>query len=133
MECKIVHYTKNYATQSFIPLQSELIEAHGYLAETHQICTEDGYYLTVHRVLSSNDRVPSMPLNDDTIRNTDAAVINNKSNEDHNPSVSSNRHQILETLKCYTSPGSKLPVIINHGILSSSADWVLLGPQKSIG
>ncbi|KYN32149.1 Lipase 3, partial [Trachymyrmex septentrionalis] len=62
----------------------ELIEAHGYIAETHQICTEDGYYLTVHRVLP-NDRVPSVP-----------------------------------------------PVIINHGLASSSADWVLLGPHKAL-
>jgi len=82
----------------------------------------------VHRVLS-NDQVP---LNDDTIRNTDATVIDNKSSED-NSSVSSNCHRILETLGCYTSPGSKLPVIVNHGLLSSSADWVLLGPHKALG
>lgn len=108
-----------------------MIEAHGYVAETHQICTEDDYYLTVHRVLSPNDRVPSMPLNADTIKNTDAAV-DNKNNEDRNSSVSPNCQRILESLD-YTSPGSKLPVILSHGILSSSADWVLLGPQKALG
>lgn len=114
----------------FIPLQPELIKAHGYVAETHQICTEDGYYLTVHRVLSSNDRVSS-PLNADI--NTDAAVTDNKSSDSiDNSSVSPNCHRILETLECCTSPDSKLPVIINHGILSSSADWVLLGPDKAL-
>lgn len=109
----------------------ELIEAHGYVAETHQICTQDDYYLTVHRVLSSRDRVPSsVPLNADTIANADATVIN-KSSEDLNSSISSDYHRILETLGC-TIPSSKLPVILNHGILSSSADWVLLGPQKAL-
>ncbi|KYQ54206.1 Lipase 3 [Trachymyrmex zeteki] len=62
----------------------ELIEAHGYVAETHQICTEDGYYLTVHQISG-----------------------------------------------CYIS-SSRLPVIINHGLVSSSADWVLLGPHKAL-
>lgn len=110
-----------------------MIEAHGYLAETHQICTEDGYYLTAHRVLSSNDRVPSMSLND-TIINTDTAVIDNKNSDNCNSSDSPNYQRILESLECCnTNPDSKVPVIINHGIFSSSADWVLLGPQKALG
>ncbi|KAL6267748.1 hypothetical protein P5V15_000819 [Pogonomyrmex californicus] len=108
----------------------ELIKAHGYISETHQICTEDGYYLTVHRVLSSNDRIPSVPLNADSIIN---AAIHNGNSEDYNSSVSLDCHRILKTLRFCTNSGSKLPVIINHGLLSSSADWVLLGPQKSLG
>lgn len=112
----------------FISLQPELIEAHGYIAETHQICTEDGYYLTVHRVLSSNDRVPNADI---IINHTDAAVID-KNNEDHNSSVSPDYHRILETVGYNTNPGSKLPIIINHGLISSSADWVLLGPNKAL-
>lgn len=111
----------------FIPLQPELIEAHGYVAETHQICTEDGYYLTVHRVLP-NDRVPSVSLNADII-NTDAAVMNS---EDHNLSISAENYQLSEISGCYIS-SSRLPVIINHGLVSSSADWVLLGPHKALG
>lgn len=110
-------------------LQPELIEAHGYVAETHQICTEDGYYLTAHRVLLSNDRVPS----NDTIINTDAAVIDSKNSEDCNSSGSPDCQRIVESLESYINLDSKLPVIVNHGILSSSADWVLLGPQKSLG
>ncbi|XP_077281143.1 lipase 3 isoform X2 [Temnothorax americanus] len=83
----------------------------------------------MHRVLSPNDRVSSMPLNADTI--TEAAVIDDKNSEDRK-SVSPDCQRILETLGCCTSPDSKLPVIISHGVLSSSADWVLLGPDKSI-
>ncbi|XP_011695877.1 PREDICTED: lipase 3-like [Wasmannia auropunctata] len=108
----------------------ELIETHGYAAETHQICTEDGYYLTVHRVLS-NDRVPSVSLNVDAIIKTNTAGIANE-NEDRNLSVSTDCHRVLETHGCHISPSSKLPVIINHGLVSSSADWVLLGPDKAL-
>ena len=108
-------------------MQPELIEAHGYIAETHQICTEDGYYLTVHRVLP-NDRVPSVSLNADII-NTDADVMNS---EDHNLSTSAESYQLLKTSGCYIT-SSRPPVIINHGLASSSADWVLLGPHKALG
>jgi len=87
--------------------------------------------LTVHRVLS-NDR---MTLNANII-NTDATVIDNKNskkiNKKCNSSVSADCHRILETLGYYTSTGSKLPVIINHGIMSSSAHWLLLGPHKAL-
>jgi len=107
-------------------LQPELIEAHGYIAETHQICTEDNYYLTVHRVLP-NDRVPSVSNAD--IINIDATVMNN---EDHNLSISAESSQLLKTSGYYIS-SSRLPVIINHGLVSSSADWVLLGPHKALG
>ncbi|XP_018053449.1 PREDICTED: lipase 3-like [Atta colombica] len=103
----------------------ELIEAHGYVAETHQICTEDNYYLTVHRVLP-NDRVPSVSNAD--IINIDATVMNS---EDHNLSISAENYQLLKTSGYYIS-SSRLPVIINHGIVSSSADWVLLGPHKAL-
>ncbi|XP_011055499.1 PREDICTED: lipase 3-like [Acromyrmex echinatior] len=104
----------------------ELIEAHGYIAEIHQICTEDDYYLTVHRVLP-NDRVPSVSLNADII-NTDATVMNS---EDHNLSISAESYQLLETSgSCISS--SRSPVILNHGIVCSSADWVLLGPHKAL-
>ncbi|KAG5307850.1 LIP3 Lipase, partial [Pseudoatta argentina] len=104
----------------------ELIEAHGYIAETHQICTEDDYYLTVHRVLP-NDRVPSVSLNADII-NTDATVMNS---EDHNLSISAESYQLLETSgSCISS--SRSPVILNHGLICSSADWVLLGPHKAL-
>ncbi|KAL0116201.1 hypothetical protein PUN28_011209 [Cardiocondyla obscurior] len=109
---------------SLIP---ELIEAHGYIAETHEICTEDGYHLTVHRVLSPNNRIS---LSTDTII-PDAAITDKKNNEDCSSS-DLDCHKILETLGCYTNPSSKLPVIICHGVLSSSADWVLLGPEKAL-
>ncbi|XP_012526370.1 lipase 3 [Monomorium pharaonis] len=110
----------------------EMIEAHGYIAETYQICTEDDYYLTVHRVLSSNDRVlSSVSINADPVTNTDAAAID-KNSEDCNLSVSPNFRGISNILGSHTNSSSKLPVIINHGLLSCSKDWVLLGPQKAL-
>ncbi|XP_029170659.1 lipase 3-like isoform X2 [Nylanderia fulva] len=103
----------------------QLIQAHGYISETHHIWTEDGYCLSVHRVLSSNDRVP---LNADPIINT-TAVDNNS--EDSNSSTSSDYHRIQEACES-SGAGSKLPVIVNHGVVSCSADWVLLGPHKAL-
>lgn len=38
-------------------------------------------------------------------------------------------HQIKEEL----IPKVRPPILVNHGLLSSSADWVLLGPQKALG
>ncbi|EFN70010.1 Lipase 3 [Camponotus floridanus] len=105
----------------------ELIKAHGYIPEIHHIWTEDGYCLNVHRVISSNDQVP---IKTDSITNIDTAVINNSS-EDFNSSVTPDCHRVLEALKS-SGADSKLPVIVNHGLISSSADWVLLGPRKAL-
>ncbi|RLU17504.1 hypothetical protein DMN91_009739 [Ooceraea biroi] len=99
----------------------ELIEAHGYKAETHKIWTEDGYGLAVHRVLPSNDRVPSVPNIDSTINtSTDCSV------ECHNSSAS------VEAPESRGSASSRLPVLLCHGLLSSSSDWVLLGPHEAL-
>ncbi|XP_046748126.1 lipase 3-like isoform X2 [Diprion similis] len=66
----------------------ELIEKYGYHSETHEVKTEDGYILTVHRITGG----PKHP------------------------------------------PGPGKPVVIlQHGILSSSADWIIMGPSKSLG
>lgn len=32
-----------------------------------------------------------------------------------------------------SNPKVRPPILINHGLLSSSADFVLLGPQKALG
>lgn len=107
-------------------MQPELIKAHGYIPETHHIWTEDGYCLNVHRVLSPRDQVS---IKADSIINTDTAVIDNSS-KDSNLSTSPDCHRVLEALE-YAD--SRLPVIVSHGLISSSADWVLLGPQKALG
>lgn len=109
-------------------MQPELIEAHGYISETHHIWTEDGYCLNVHRVLSSNDQAP---IKTDSITNIDTIIIDNNS-EDSDSSASPDCHRVLEALES-SGASSKLPVIINHGLVSSSADWILLGPRKALG
>lgn len=109
-------------------MQPELIKAHGYIPETHYIWTEDGYCLNVHRVISSNDQVP---IKTDSTTNIDTTVTDNNS-EDSDSSASPDCHRVLEALKS-SGASSKLPVIVNHGIVSSSADWVLLGPRKALG
>ncbi|XP_066999666.2 lipase 3 [Anabrus simplex] len=63
----------------------ELLKKHGYPVEIHEVTTEDGYILTMHRVPYS----PVSPLVDGT---------------------------------------KKPPILVQHGLLSSSADWVVMGP-----
>lgn len=109
-------------------MQPELIKAHGYIPEIHHIWTEDGYCLNVYRVLPSNDQVP---IKTDSITNIDTAVIDNNS-EDSNSSATPDCHRVLEALKS-SGADSKLPVIVNHGLMSSSTDWILLGPRKALG
>ena len=62
--------------------QPEFIRQDGYPSESHEIETEDGYLLTVHRI-----------------------------------------------------PGKKgsTPVFLQHGLLESSADWILPGKNRSLG
>lgn len=64
----------------FFP-QPELIKAYGYPSEVHEIVTEDGYILEVHRI---------------------------------------------------ANPGRQ-PVLLFHGMLDSSATWVMIGPKHSLG
>ncbi|XP_044254321.1 lipase 3-like [Tribolium madens] len=66
----------------------ELVQKYGYPIESHQVQTEDGYLLTLHRIPRG---------------------LNNT----------------LET----TRP----PVLLMHGLLSSSVDWVNMGPGTALG
>ncbi|CAB0032504.1 unnamed protein product [Trichogramma brassicae] len=67
--------------------RAQLICKHGYLAESHQVETADGYLLTVHRIPGHYSE---------------------------------------------TSFNGKPVVLLQHGLLGSSADWVMLGPNQSL-
>ncbi|KAI5703784.1 hypothetical protein M8J75_016203 [Diaphorina citri] len=66
----------------------DLVRKEGYPVEAHNVTTEDGYILTLHRIPGT----PSNPL-----------------------------------------PYGKPVVMVQHGILCSSTDWVIAGPNKSLG
>lgn len=70
-----------------ILFQTQLIEKNGYSAESHEIKTEDGYIITIHRIPKGKSN-----------------------NESH-----------------------KTPVLLMHGLMSSSTDWIVNGPGKSLG
>ncbi|XP_054002055.1 lipase 3-like isoform X1 [Hylaeus anthracinus] len=91
----------------------ELIDTHGYKSETHQIWTEDGYCLDVHRVL------PPKTDENEYCKNNVNIVHNRKITEYTN-------YEFTQNTK------ARVPVLIQHGVLSSSADWVLLGPKKAL-
>ena len=65
-----------------------MISREGYPAETHQVVTEDGYILTMHRIPYTK----SSPQTD-----------------------------------------KRPAVYIQHGLTSSSADWLVAGPKKALG
>ncbi|CAG0919966.1 unnamed protein product [Notodromas monacha] len=73
-----------------INLKPQIISNDGYPSETHQVTTEDGYILEMHRI-------------------------------PHGVAPGSGPGE-----------GSKTPVYVQHGILCSSADWVLSGPEESL-
>ncbi|KOX68109.1 Lipase 3 [Melipona quadrifasciata] len=83
----------------------ELIVAHGYKSETHHIWTEDGYCLDVHRVLPKSCQNSDCNINENNVQTNESHEVASK---------------------------KKVPVLIHHGLLSSSADWVLLGPKKAL-
>lgn len=69
--------------------QPELIRKYGYPEESHEVETEDGYLITMHRI-------PGLKVNPNGV-------------------------------------GKGTPVMLMHGLLSSSADWVINGPGKALG
>ncbi|KAG9437298.1 lipase 3 isoform X1 [Apis mellifera carnica] len=82
-------YTSN-RKPNFTLKSPELIKSHGYQVEIHNIVTEDGYILEIHRL-------PYGRINDE--RNFKNA---------------------------------KRPVLIQHGLAGSSADWILMGAGRAL-
>ncbi|XP_076749928.1 lipase 3 [Xylocopa sonorina] len=68
----------------------ELINAHGYQSEIHNVITDDGYILEIHR----------LPYG---LSNCNSNFAN-----------------------------AKRPILIQHGLTGSSADWVLMGPKRGL-
>ncbi|XP_046625247.1 lipase 3-like isoform X1 [Neodiprion virginianus] len=98
----------------------ELIRLHGYPAETHHAWTKDGYRLEMHRVprpLSERIPIGTTAMDEDS-------PVQSGSSEDL-PSAAG-RPRPTRVLN------DRLPVLVLHGLLSSSADFVLLGPQKAL-
>merc|ERR1712142_1190096 len=90
----------------------ELIRSAGYPAETHYTTTEDGYILALHRIPHGKTGVDD---EDDTVHDDDDTVDDDDDTVDDDDDT----HR---------------PVIfVQHGILASSADWVLSTPTKGLG
>ena len=67
-----------------------MVRREGYPVETHQVITDDGYILTMHRIPHGK--------------------ISPRTDSERRPAV-----------------------YVQHGILSSSADWIVTGPKKALG
>uniref|UniRef100_A0A182RX02 Lipase n=1 Tax=Anopheles funestus TaxID=62324 RepID=A0A182RX02_ANOFN len=66
----------------------EITQKYGYATEVHNIVTEDGYIVELHRIRASPSSGPANP--------------------------------------------NKLPVLLMHGLMGSSADWILIGPEEAL-
>merc|ERR1711962_217658 len=65
----------------------QLLAYYGYGCEIHKVTTDDGYILTLHRILPKNSTVA----------------------------------------------GTGIPVLLQHGLLSSSSTWIMNYPNKALG
>ena len=88
--------------------------------------TEDGYRLEVHRVLPPASTTCYHQPSDETIQEN---LTNEKNitNYTETPDISPLR--ISDEVEKISRPA----VLVHHGLLSSSADWTLLGPSKALG
>lgn len=68
-----------------------MVTKYGYPLEIHEILTEDGYVLQLHRI----------------------------------PRGRNDEQEVKSKIKT--------PILLMHGLAGSSADWVLMGPEKSLG
>ncbi|XP_043497848.1 lipase 3-like [Polistes fuscatus] len=109
----------------------ELIEHHGYISETHYIWTEDDYCLTVHRIIGPKTSNVQL-TNSNVTSNTEQIVTDDLEKSNLLNLDKSTLTGKPESINPEDNSSSRPPVIINHGVLSSSADWVLLGPQKAL-
>ncbi|CAH1397744.1 unnamed protein product [Nezara viridula] len=84
---------KNLASRKFSSFDTvEALENSGFPYETHNVVTEDGYILTLHRILGSNgyDKLTGI------------------------------------------AEENRIPVFLQHGLWSSSGDWVVSGTSHSL-
>lgn len=107
----------------------ELITKHGYIAETHHVWTEDGYRLELHRVLR---KTQSRNSRKNCTEACDKKVSEYSKSNTNEASVSILSGALALQAKEESNPKTRPPILVNHGLLSSSADWVLLGPQKAL-
>ncbi|XP_069680361.1 lipase 3-like [Periplaneta americana] len=93
----------------------QLVVKYGYPMETHTVLTADGYFLTLHRIPHGRSNVTTT----DELNATESEV-------DSNSTETAWQSNEVETEE-------RRPVVfVQHGLLSSSADWVVMGPGKAL-
>ncbi|KAK3932485.1 Gastric triacylglycerol lipase [Frankliniella fusca] len=89
----------------------------GYDAELHHVTTDDGYILGIHRISGSPSAAGSGFGSQHGNNGLDGA-------DDGGASRAGDKRRSL--------PGQKPVVILAHPLLSSSSDWIILGPGKAL-
>lgn len=96
----------------------ELSRHWGYDAELHHVTTEDGYILGIHRITGPSSSTPSW-----SVERADDGLGNGLDGVDGSE-VGDKRRSIRQQ--------QKPVVILAHPLLSSSSDWIILGPGKAL-
>lgn len=92
-----------------------MIKMEGYPVESHQVLTKDGYTLTMHRIPFGRGHESLSPASSSRTPRSSTSVFGNNS-EIYGDGVP-----------------LRIPVLVQHGVLCSSADWVMGAPERSLG
>ncbi|ROT79544.1 triacylglycerol lipase [Penaeus vannamei] len=106
--------------------QPELIRIRGYPAEVHHVTTRDGYVLQVHRIprgVSPGPRpcAPRTPLRTQKAKGTRWVLLQWL-----------NHIYARAIPRCDSGQGKRRVVLLMHGVLSSSDDFVLNDPHQAL-
>ncbi|XP_045609070.1 lipase 3 [Procambarus clarkii] len=104
----------------------ELIKARGYQAEVHQVVTGDGYILEMHRI--PHGRSPPSPTQAPPTTQTFHKI---EAGRWLLGQMTDNRSSVPTAAT--SSSGGRPVVFLLHGILLSSADFVMNDPDQALG
>ncbi|KAM6264781.1 LOW QUALITY PROTEIN: putative lysosomal acid lipase/cholesteryl ester hydrolase [Spheniscus humboldti] len=92
---------------------SQIIRFHGFRSEDHQVLTDDGYFLTVNWIPGGREEAGS--------RGT------------HHPEARLGRSPSPKQRRQNEDLGSRLPVLLQHGLVLDGSNWVSNFPNSSLG
>ena len=98
----------------------QIIESHGIKVQLHNITTEDGYYLALYRLMPR-----CLTLSSSSSENNDytETIDCNNAKIEENSEPWTRREDIY-----YRYTVVRKPVLLQHGLFGSAADWVIGSP-----
>ncbi|TRY66064.1 hypothetical protein TCAL_17348 [Tigriopus californicus] len=111
-----------------------MIKMEGYPIESHQVMTKDGYTLTMHRIpFGSGHRSPMSTTSFSSSSTSYSATFSSSSPSSSRTPRSGNVAVGNSSQSNGHGVPLRIPVLVQHGVLCSSADWVMGTPERSLG